>query len=235
MHSELAKESLEFLINDYNFHIKSETDCFHIDEAGGETIKIITYNNNEIEIEFAFGTISTMIHFDIRKIMGNKPVSYDDEIYCVSREELMKLTNDRRMDNWQLSYSETLNLLKELLINNLTLFLNGNWLNQDLINKKAEYKYLILKECIDDIDAILNAKNFTRIRSTQPSYITYYMNKNILYYKNGEKRIEIHYGSDYIRQFHVILVLVNGEFYKGCTEGDFRAFITSTLKTIVEN
>jgi hypothetical protein len=235
MRSELAKESLEFLINDYNFHIKSETDYFHIDEAGGETIKIITYDNSEIEIEFAFGTISKMIHFDIRKIINNKPVSYGDEVYCVSREELMRLSNDRRMQNWQLSDSECLILLKDLLINNLPLLLNGNWLNQDLINKKMEYKVSSLKEYIEDINAILNVKKFTKITSSEPSYITYYKNGDFLGYTDGENIIGIKYDYDYREQYQAILVFLNGEFYKGCTKCDYREFLKSTLKTIVES
>jgi len=231
-----AKKALGFLIDEFGFSINKEKDYLHKHECGESLYKVISYNNSQIDIEFAFCQDSDMIHFDIRKIINGLPANYRDEVYCVSKDELFKLTDDYRIDNYKLNYQEKLNLLIELLKKNISLFSDGNWLTPELIKRKVENlnNRSWLKYYTDEIFPIMLKNNFEKVHLNCPSYMQADENRNILKFSNGEKNITIKYDFDYREQYHEIYVFVNEHYFKGASKGDFHQFLRNTLQEAIE-
>ena len=193
-----AKKALSFLIDDFGFSINNEKEYLHEHEYVESLFKVISYDNSQIDIEFAICLDSTMIHFDIRKIINGLPANYYDEVYCISKEELFQLTHDSRMDDYQLKYHEKLDLLTELLKKSIALLSNRHWLPPGLITQKVENltKMSKIKYYTDRLLPMMEKHNFKKTPLNLPSYIGAYKNKNVLDFSNNEKKISIVYDFD---------------------------------------
>lgn len=234
---ERTKEALAFLQEEYGLQIVSESNCIQHHELGESILRIINYANTQLSIEFAISQDSHMIHFDIRKMIDGKAAEYGDEIYCVSREELMRLSNDRRLDDYKLTQSEYFTILVELLKAYLPLFLGENWLGDDLIAKKMEYQESVslIHWYKPIIYPIMEAGNFVKIKKNTPSYIYYYSDtKHSLAFSNGKHKIAVSYYFDYREQEHALYVFVDGKFYKGASEGSYSEFLQINLQELVK-
>lgn len=231
-----VKKALSFLIDDFGFSINNEKEYLHEHECGESLFKVISYDNSQIDIEFAICLDSTMIHFDIRKIINGLPANYYDEVYCISKEELFQLTHDSRMDDYQLKYHEKLDLLTELLKKSIALLSNGHWLPPGLIAQKVENltKMSMIKYYTDRLLPMMEKHNFKKTPLNLPSYIGAYKNKNVLDFSNNEKKISIVYDFDYREQYSAIYVYVNGDYFKGLSKGDFHQFLRITLQEAIE-
>ena len=231
-----VKKALSFLIDDFGFSINNEKEYLHEYECGESSFKVISYDNSQIDIEFAICLDSDMIHFDIRKIINGLPANYYDEVYCISKEELFQLTHDSRMDDYQLKYHEKLDLLTELLKKSIALLSNGHWLPPGLITRKVENltKMSKIKYYTDGLLPMMEKHNFKKTPLNLPSYIGAYKNKNVLDFSNNEKKISIVHDFDYREQYSAIYVYVNGDYFKGLSKGDFHQFLRITLQEAIE-